>query len=352
MAKNLQDIKDLALHAAKRTVPTEFSNKSVEDVNDALRAELKELCGTYNLYRRNKLDLFEIMQETMDAIVPKDVEALLSAFAEIRNYPNNVKPSFKIKKGKNRAKRFATRAAASGVYETFRLDADTLEVSTFVIGDAAYIDFERFISGEEDWADYMEALMAGLIHQIYVEIWNCLTSAKSTKALTDYNMYEVDDQYNQTNFLQMVSKVANYGKPIVIAFPEFIDAMGPDVVAINVDGNKVYSQKSLEEIANGGRIRSLRGTPIIELPQSVIDERNNKLAFDPSMAFILTAGNEKVVKVAFEGDTIVKDWENRDNSMEIQAYKKMGVAIMSYNNWAIYKNSSLLKTLTKPNLED
>ena len=150
----------------------------------------------------------------------------------------------------------------------------------------------------------------------------------------------------------MVSKVANYGKPVIIAFPEFIDAMGPDVIAEDNITGKTYSQKSLEEIANGGRIRSLRGNPIIELPQSVIDERNSELAFDPSMAFILTAGNEKVVKVAFEGDTIVKDWENRDNSMEIQAYKKMGVAILSYNNWAIYKNESLKKELNIPNLDD
>ncbi len=352
MNKNLQDIKDLALHAAKKTVPTEFANKTVEDVNDALREELKALCGTYNLYRRNKLDLFEIMQETMDAVAPKEVEALISAFAEIKNYPNNVKPSFKIKKGKNRAKKFATRAAASGVYETFRLDSDTLEVNTFVIGDAAYIDFERFLSGEEDWADYMEALMAGIIHRIYVEIWECLTSAATLQALTNYNMYECDDVYRQENFLALVSKVANYGKPIIIAFPEFIDAMGPDVVAYTNDGNEVYSQKSLEEIANIGRIRSIRGNTIVELPQSVIDERNAELAFDPSMAFILTAGNEKVVKVAFEGETIVKDWENRDNSMEIQAYKKMGVAIMSYNNWAIYKNEDLSKDLMIPNLDD
>ena len=352
MNKNLQDIKDLALHAAKKTVPTEFANKTVEDVNDALREELKALCGTYNLYRRNKLDLFEIMQETMDAVAPKEVEALISAFAEIKNYPNNVKPSFKIKKGKNRAKKFATRAAASGVYETFRLDSDTLEVNTFVIGDAAYIDFERFLSGEEDWADYMEALMAGIIHRIYTEIWECLTSAATVEALTNYNMYAAADSYDQDLFLGLVSKVANYGKPIIVAFPEFIDAMGPDVIAVNADGNNVYSQKSLEEIANAGRIRSLRGHTIIELPQSVIDERNAELAFDPSMAFILTAGNEKVVKVAFEGDTIVKDWENRDNSMEIQAYKKMGVAILSYNNWAIYKNEDLSTSLVKPDLGD
>ena len=55
---DIKAIKELALYAAKKQVPTEFANKTVADVNEALRAELKELCGNYNLFRRNKLDLY------------------------------------------------------------------------------------------------------------------------------------------------------------------------------------------------------------------------------------------------------------------------------------------------------
>lgn len=340
MAKNIKDIKELALHAAKKTVPTEFANRTVADVNDALRAELKELCGNYNLFRRNKLDLFEIMQESMDAVVPKEVENFVQIFAEVKNYANGQKPSFKIKKGKGRAKKFATRATASGVYETFRLDADTLDVLTFVIADAAYIDFERFLSGDEDWADYMEALMAGILHRVYVEMFDALIAAQTN--LTRYNMYHAEDGYNQDNFLALVNKVKNYGSAVIIACPEFIDAMGPDVIVPSTasGGQSIYSPDDILDIARVGRIRQIRGNTIIEMPQSVIDEMNNKLVFNPAYAYILPAG-EKVLKVAFEGQTIVKDWENRDNSMEIQAYKKMGIAIVTYNNWAIYKNNSL-----------
>ena len=115
---DIKAIKELALYAAKKQVPVEFANKTVADVNDALRAELKELCGNYNLYRRNKLDLFEIMQETMDEIVPAQVAAVVAQFAEIKQYANGTKAQFKIKKGKLRARKFATRATASGVYET------------------------------------------------------------------------------------------------------------------------------------------------------------------------------------------------------------------------------------------
>jgi hypothetical protein len=331
---DIKAIKDLALHAAKKTVPVEFASQTVADVNDALRAELRELCGTYNLFRRNKLDLFEIMQETMDEVVPAQVAAVVAQFAEIKQYANGVKTQFKVKKGKLRARKFATRATASGVYETFRLDTDVIEVPTFTIGDAAYIDFERFLNGDEDWADYMEALMDGILNKIYEEIYAELISAANK--LQDNNhvgaiggssntAFEIDD------LASMIKVVKAYGDPMVVATADYISAMGDAVVestgAADADKN---------EIREYGRLLKFRGTPVIELPVSYKDETNAEEVFGGAYAFIFPTNGEKVVKVAFEGPTIVKDWENRDNSMEIQAYKKMGTAIVTGNNWAIH----------------
>jgi hypothetical protein len=289
MAKNLQDIKDLALHAAKRTVPTEFSNKSVEDVNDALRAELKELCGTYNLYRRNKLDLFEIMQETMDAVVPAQVMQVIAQFAEVKSYPNGVKTQFKIKKGKLRARKFATRAAASGVYETFRLDTDVIDVQTFVIGDAAYIDFERFISGEEDWADYMEALMDGILHKIYEEIFNQLMNGASL--LGSINKTETrGGTFSKDDLLDLIKVVKAYGAPVIVATSDYLNKMGPDEIATGT-----YADDDINAIHKYGRVLSFRGTPIVELPVSFKDETNKEEIFAGSYAFVLPTNGEKVV---------------------------------------------------------
>ena len=47
------------------------------------------------------------------------------------------------------------------------------------------------------------------------------------------------------------------------------------------------------------------------------------------------------VKIALEGATQVDDFKNRDRSMEIQAYKKFGVAIVTYNDWCMFKVTSL-----------
>lgn len=329
MAKNLKDIKELALYAAKKQVPAEFAHKSVEDVNDALRAELKELCGDYNLFRRNKLDLFEIMQETMDAVVPQEVMKVVERFAEVRTYANNTKTQFKIKKGKQRARKFATRAAASGVYETFRLDVDVIEVPTFVIGDAAYIDFERFITGEEDWADYMEALMDGIIYKIYEEIHRELHNGAAVLGVMN-KVDTVGGSFSKDDLLSLLKIVKAYGDPVIVATSDYIASMGPDEIA---EGK--YADEDINNIHKYGRILSFRGTPIVELPVSFKDETNTEEVFGGKYAFVLPSNGEKIVKVAFEGNTIVKEWENRDNSMELQAYKKMGTAIITGNNWGI-----------------
>lgn len=331
---DIKAIKELALYAAKKQVPVEFANKTVADVNDALRAELKDLCGNYNLFRRNKLDLFEIMQETMDAVVPAQVMAVVSQFAEIKQYANGVKTQFKIKKGKLRARKFATRATASGVYETFRLDTDVLDVNTFVIGDAAYIDFERFLNGDEDWADYMEALMDGILHKIYEEIYNELKNAANSLQTNNHRGViggSTMASFEIADLLDMIKVVKAYGDPVIVATTDYIEAMGDAVVesAAVTDADK-------EELRNYGRVLKFRGVPVIELPLSYKDETNSEEVFDGTYAFIFPSNGEKVVKVAFEGSTVVKEWENRDNSMEIQAYKKMGTAIVTGNNWCLH----------------
>ena len=324
---DIKAIKELALYAAKKQVPVEFANKTVADVNDALRAELKDLCGNYNLYRRNKLDLFEIMQETMDAVVPAQVMSVVSQFAEIKQYADGQKPQFKVKKGKLRARKFATRATASGVYETFRLDTDVIDVNTFVIGDAAYIDFERFLSGDEDWADYMEALMDGILHRIYKEIYRELTEGAAL--LGGMNKTDANDFVAQ-DLLDLIKIVKAYGDPVIVATSDYIADMGDAVVE-----SKALSDTDKEELRNYGRILKFRGVPVVELPVSYDDETNTTEVFGGKFAFVLPSAGEKIVKVAFEGQTIVEEWKNRDNSMEIQAYKKMGTAIVTGNNWGI-----------------
>ena len=327
----LQELKDLALHAAKGTAPANFT---VDEANEGLRKEINDLAKDFNLYRRNKLDIFEIVQLVADEIVPNRVLDIMGQFAEIKSVANGVRASFKLKKGRVRAKAFITRAAVSGIYETFRLDTDTIEVLPLAYGGAAYIDFERFLSGDEVISDYMDIIVEGLVDAVLNEVQSALQASVSVTrpANTVYSNTWDGDQ-----MATLLNTVRAYGTGAVIyATPEFVASMGADAVMATT-----YSLKDIDEIRDTGFVSIFRGAPIVRLPQSFTDIDNATKVINPDYAYIFPTGGQKAVKIVIEGNTVVTDFQNRDNSFEIQAYKKFGVAITTYYNWAVYYNAAL-----------
>ena len=83
----------------------------------------------------------------------------------------------------------------------------------------------------------------------------------------------------------------------------------------------VYHPGDIDAIHNNGYINIFRGTPVVQLPQSFIDESNTKTWLNPQFAYVLPTGKEKVVKIVFEGATEMWDWVNKDRSIELMAQK-------------------------------
>lgn len=328
----IQDIKDLALHSALGTAPADFEKGT--PVDEALRDEFNLLAKDYNAYRRNKLDIFEIMQETIDLVVPKNVLSVMEKFAEVQTFANGQKVQFKVKLGRNRAKQFVTKVGLSGVYETFRLDQDYIDVSTSAVGGATRLDLERFLSGQEVMSDYMDIVLQGIEDNVYVEVQKAL---KARYAQLPAANKAFANGWDPVGMQKVCMTVKTYGLGAnIFATPNFVAAMGADSF-----GTSVYSQDQINQIINTGYIGIFRGTPVVQLPQSFVDETNTAVQIDDGYAYIMPTGGEKVIKVAFEGPTIVDDYKNVDGSMEMKAYKKFGIAILANYNWGIYVNNAL-----------
>ena len=339
----IQEMKELALHSIRGTAPTNYAK---EDVNGALRVAMNELAGDLNQFFKNRYDIYSIIIETADEYVPQRVISELSMFADVTNVPQGQTAVYKRKIGRNRAKTFLTQVGLSGVYETFRLDSDTVTVRARAVGGAARIDFERFLDGYETMTDLMEIINEGLVEAVYCEVQKALQAAFNATGVPSRNRATVSG-FDGAAMRKLIGTVKAYGAGAVIfATPQFIEEMGPDAIVAPSAVEKgtyqgVYSPEDIADIHLKGRISMYRGTPIVEIPQSFVDEKNDAWVIDPQYAYILPTGGEKVVKVVLEGGTQIYDWKNPDNSMEINVYRKMGVAIMSYNNWAIYKNTAL-----------
>ena len=342
----LQEIKELALYAAKETAP---ANYQVENVNEALRDAFKDLAGSVNQFMKNRYDIYEIMIETADEIVPNKVIDAVGRFAEVQVVGQGQKALFKRSLGRNRAKKFLTQVGLSGVYETFRLDKTTFEVPAMAIGGAVTIDFERFLDGAEDMAELMDIITEGLTDSVFIEVQKALKAAINATGRPDANKVS-KNTFDAEAMIKLINVVKAYGSNAVIfAPPEFVAAMGPDaIVPVGTNYQGIYHPQDIDAIHNTGYINLFRGTPIVQIPQSFIDETNTKTWIDPQLAYVLPTDGEKVVKVVLEGQTQVHDFTNRDNSMEIHVYKKMGAAILTHHNWGIYQNTGITDTSESP----
>lgn len=346
-----QDFKDLARHAARRTAPENFS---LENVDVAFREELAKYCSSIPMFLKNRYDLYQIVIENADEIVPAKVIDALGMFAEVRQVPQGTKAIFRLPNNasKMRAKKFLTQVGLSGVYEAFRLDSEQFELGGHAVGGAVTVDFERVLDGAESMAEVMDILVEGLTDSVYVEVQKALHATINNPRVPEANQV-ISNTFEADKMFALCTTVKNYsrgGGAVIFAPPEFVGAMGPDaIVPVTAAGAQgIYHPQDIDMIHNQGYINLFRGNPIVQMPQSFIDQNNKETWLDPQCAYVLPTGGERIVKVVLEGNTQMYDWTNTDQSMELHVYKKIGAAIVTYYNFGIYQNTGIPQTQYNP----
>ena len=342
MALNKNDLITLAKTVANANPSSQVAYSfgeekfSYSDLNETLRSELKELAGTYQLYRENKNVVFSLIEETINDVLPVRVLEQYGQFAEIKTFAQGDKPVFKQKiteASRRRAKQFITKVGLAGVYEVFKLDGREYEIATTAFGGAAQVSIEEFLDGRVDFADLIEIVMEGLDEKIYLEIEAALIGAIANLG---NNNKTLQTAFVETEMDKLLAIADSYGKSTIYCTYEFAATMVP------AEGWRSDAMK--DQRWNNGYLANYKGHNVIVLNQSYTDETNSEKVINPAYAWIIPTGNgEKPVKIAFEGTTLVDERANADWSREIQVYKKLGVGALITNNICVYENSSLLK---------
>ena len=341
MALQFNDLLKLAKTVARANssspVAYSFGDKSFSysELNETLRDEFKELAGTYALYRENKNTIFSLIEETIEDVLPARVMEQYGQFAEVKTFNQGDKPIFTQKitqASRRRAKQFIGKVGLAGLYEVFKLDGQSYEVTTNAVGGAAQIGFEEFLDGRVDFADVLDIVLEGLDACIYVEIEKQLHGAIAN--------IQPANKTSQTSFVEtamdnLIAIADSYGKSAIYCTYEFAATIIP---AAGWVSDEMRNQKW----ANG-YLGNYKGHNVIVLPQSFEDETNAVKVIDPSIAYIIPVGAEKPVKIALEGGTIVDEYTNYDRSREVQIYKKIGVRAIFSNAICVYQNTSLTR---------
>lgn len=342
MALNRDSLFTLARQVANAnpSAPVAYSfedkNYSYADLDGTLRAELNELVGTYSLWRENHNTLFTLMEEIITDKLPAKVMQQYGAFAEVKTYRQGEKPIFTQKiteASRRRAKQFiAMPAGLAGRYEVFKLDGRSYEVKTSAMAAACQIAIEEYLDGRIDMATLVDIVMEGMDDRIYAEIASCLIAAVDN--IQEANKFEGDGFIEEEmDALLAVADSYGNGRATIYCTFEFASQMIP--------ADKWISEGMRDQMWNNGYLGNYKGHQVIVLRQSYTDETNTTKVIDPAYAWIIPGGADKPIKIAFEGDTMIKEEDNDDWSKSIHFYKKVGVAAMINNDICVYKNESL-----------
>ena len=339
------DILKLAKTVAKadpsKPVAYSFGEKSFgySEMNETLRAEFAALAPDYRTYKINQNTIFALIEQTIDDVLPNRVMEQYGQFAEIKTFAQGDKPIFTQKitqASRNRAKQFIGKVGLAGLYEVFKLDGRSYEVTTNAIGGAAQIGFEEFLDGRVDFAEVLNIVMAGLDECIYMEIEKQLIGAAQNVQTANVNNISTQNTFKEKEMDRLLSISDSYGGHATIYCTfEFAATMIPS--------SDRWSNEMKNTMWNNGYLGAYKGHQVIVLPQSFEDETNSKKVIDPAYAWIIPTGAEKPVKIAFEGGTIVDEYTNYDRSKEVQIYKKVGVRAIFSNDICVYKNTSLTR---------
>jgi len=310
------DLRTLMNGVFGRKVPAEFAAADY-DYEAALRDELKKLLcdknGKFNRYQyeRNKVDLFELLSQNLDEVLPQSLTSALDMFTEIMRVPQGSRPEFRVTRGKQRGKQFVTRATESGNYETFRLDRDRFDLHIFAIGGAGTVDFERYLDGIENITDIYEVINEGMVDRIFELVQEMLLSA--WKKMLPANKVR-GNNFSPTAMKKLCNTVAAYGSPVIYCSADFAAEM---VNAIVYNNTTKISDQDVIDIRERGYVGKFQGVPVVIMPQSFTDETNEKLVMNPSFAYVIPTGKEKMIKLIFEGNSYFREWNDHEGDNSI-----------------------------------
>lgn len=328
----------LAVAASNKTSFSfsESEKYSAEQTSDLLRAQMNLLAHDYRSFRENKNTIFSLIEQTIDEVLPAKVLQQYEQFADISTVAQGDKVVFVrriTEASRMRAKQFVTQVGLAGRYETFMLDGERLEVKTSAIGSAARIGFEEFLDGRIQFSELTDVIIEAMDEYIYREIAKALATAVEELPAPNKVTASTFDTASMDRLLAIADAYAGAPATIYCTY-EFAATMLPA---------EAWASSDMKDTIWGeGYLPRYKGHNIVLLPQSMEDATNAKKVIDPSNAYIINSGVEKPVKIAFEGQTAVREVSDNDDwSRDMQTYKKFGVAILTNPSICVYKNSSL-----------
>ena len=320
-----KDIVKLAVDLAKGKV----QNYSAQESNDVLRKAFAKLMDfslegngkiDRKTFRKNKVEIFEILEEIINETLHEGLENQFDGFAEYRNLAWGDENLFKTPA--NNIFRVALVSDGNGNIRRQRLrDGQEFSVSLDTYAIKVGEDFHRFLAGRVDWAEFMagiaESFKRDLTQRIADAVFNSFGEYGAEYHKTFSAVPTEDELVTMAMHIEARTgeKVAVYGTKLALR------KLAPSQISEN-----------LKDARNSvGYYGEIAGIELREIAQSH-NYGSDTFAIDNNFILMLPQNADKMVKVINEGDAIIQDQQGGVTSDMMQEYfiaNKFGISVIT-----------------------
>ena len=278
-------------------------------------------------YRDNKNKIFQIIEATLDEVLPEKTNEFIM-FAEVKNFKFNQTMRFKV--SSKTVKAYSV--ALGGTVRRTRMDSRYVTITAENIQAKVYEEMLNIKAGNVDFQELIDACVEAITDEINQRIYQ--TVMGTYQNLPTPNKHE-GAGIDESELLRLTQVVDSYGKAVIYGTKRGLASLTSCL------DKQLASEADKMDLRDRGYLGTFRGTPVYEIKNPVADESNESFLYDDSYLFIIPQGKEAYVKVGFEGDAFVKDRENADWTVDFDIAKRVGIAVLVTNHIAIYKNTAL-----------
>lgn len=331
----------------KEPAKANFSAKGISSLEEAetiFRKTLLKECGLsegkldYKQFSNPmiKWKLFQLTSETIDAIVPKVLSTQFDRFVETKNAAWNEQLIFKV----NSPDFFRVDKVANGNRDVRgqRLDKRVLRLYPVMREVKIQESLYRVLAGEVEWATYVNRVAISMATAIKGDIYNAIYDSYDSIGA----QFQENGTFDPITFNTLVQRVqaSNGGlKPIAFGTKLALAKITPSAGFTAYPG--FMSQNMMDEFNISGYLGHFQGTDLIELEQALIPNTLD-FAIDDNFVIIAPSGTDKIVKLGFEGESIVTENSNNlpvDQEFEYTFQKSWATDVLSAGRYGILRLS-------------
>lgn len=312
-------------------------NFSKDEAENAFRSAVLDMVGAtpgsgeyVYKWEQNKWKVFNLISETVTTILPVTIDEELNFFAEVKNVNWGDQLVFEV----TDPRLFEVAMVSDGNtnVRAQRLDNGKLTLTPQNRTIKIYEEFYRWVSGRIDWAVMVDRVTRSFLNQIRTDIYGKIYNSYANLGAT----YGVTGAFDDQEFVTLAQHVeAGTGglKPMVFGTKLALSKIMKDQYFYSGDMTKALNEK--------GFLPNYLGYDLVEIQQSHT-ANTDTFAIDNNFLLFVPAGVNKLVKIGFEGSTIVREsspQDNADESIEYSFKQKYDIGVLSAGKYGIYKLS-------------